>query len=68
MPEDLRDKLDQVFKVGGKKGREEGVTLAVNILAPSKDQRPSISGDVNETAAARSLALQVCLDQCCTCR
>ena len=64
MPQDVRDKLNEVFaaiheagkakgeakgrKEGEAKGRKEGVALAVQVLAPSETPHPIVNDAANE--------------------
>ena len=64
MPQDVRDKLNEVFaaiheagkakgeakgrKEGEEKGRKEGVALAVQVLAPSETPHPIVNDAANE--------------------
>ena len=61
MPQDVRDKLNEVFAAiheagkakgrteGEEKGRKEGVALAVQVLAPSETPHPIVNDAANES-------------------
>ena len=76
MPQDVRDKLNEVFAAiheagkakGEAKGLKEGVALAVQVLAPSETPHPIVNEAANENpdtqiaiTNTQQLAHRVCM-------